>query len=328
MRDIGQAAARRHRSAPQPVIEGSRALTGAPPGLVLGGKYETFGSPLLRSSADLGWRGSVSAEVRRHRDLHCPPFQQPVNEVAIAIAGSAEVQRRADGPEQRFSLRPGEACICPRGVEVRYLHIEAGELDMLHLYLPLDLYGSLKATPGSPASALIYSGGIVDPLIHQVALTIAEELDTGGKDGQLLIDTLGMALAVRMLQRYSRPDDAHLTASFNDAERTRGLDSVRLKRVLDFMDSTLGEAVSLEAMSEVACLSMYHFCRAFKRSTGRSPYQYLSELRISRSKALLAQTDQTIETIAFSAGFSSGGNFARTFKKSVGLSPSLYRLRA
>lgn len=134
-------------------------VTGTPHGTMLGRKYEEGGSRLLCSSTDIPWQGSVAAELRRHTNLHCPSFVQPVNEVAIAIAGTAKVNRRADGPEQNFVLRPGSACICPRGVEVNYLHIAQGQLDMLHLYLPMDLYGNLKTTENAPSSALIYCGG-------------------------------------------------------------------------------------------------------------------------------------------------------------------------
>lgn len=309
----------------QPAREREGALTGVPQGTLLGAKYEASGSRLLRSSADMDWQGTVFAEVRRHTDFHCPAFVQPVNEVAIAIAGSAMVKRRANGAEQNFLLHPGAACICPKGAEVKYLHIASGQLDMLHLYLPMDLYGNLTSTVDAPVSALIYCGGIIDPLLQQIGLSIAEELESGGSTGRLLIDSLGVALAARMLQRYSRQSDSNFTGSYYDTETSKGLDHVRLNRVLDFINDRLCENISLEKLAEVACLSMYHFSRAFKMSTGSAPYQYISNLRISRCRSLLDDPSRTIEDIALCAGFSSGANFARTFKKFVGLSPSQYR---
>ncbi|QTG16944.1 helix-turn-helix transcriptional regulator (plasmid) [Agrobacterium tumefaciens] len=311
----------------EPARDDGRFGTGVPHGAMLGAKYEVFGSKLLRSSAEMAWQGCVAAEIRRHTDLHCPSFLQPVNEVAIAVAGSAKVNRRANGPEQNFLLRPGAACICPRGVEVNYLHIFSGQLDMLHLYLPMDLYGTLNSTANAPVPALIYCGGIVDPLISQIALAISEEMELGRSTGSLLIDSLGMALAARMLQRYSRQSETSLTATFHDAETSKGLDQVRLDRVLDFINHTVTDNISLEKLADIACLSMYHFSRAFKLSTGSAPYQYICNLRISRCKALLADHTRTIEEIAISAGFSSGANFARTFKKVVGISPSQYRIQ-
>jgi AraC family transcriptional regulator len=311
----------------EPTREGGH-VTGTPHGTMLGLKYEEGGSRLLRSSADMPWQGSVAAEVRRHTDLHCPSFVQPVNEVAIAIAGTAKVHRRADGPEQKFVLRPGAACVCPRGVEVNYLHIAKGQLDMLHLYLPMDLYGNLTTTESAPSSALIYCGGFYDPLIKQIAVSISEALQTEGPAGRLLIDSLGMALAAWMLQRYSRQSDSYFTRPYRDAEASRGLDQVRLARVLDFMTENFDKEISLRDLANVACLSVYHFSRAFKQATGTAPVQYISNLRISKCKALLVDPKKKIEDIAFSTGFSSGANFARSFKNLVGLSPSQYRTQS
>lgn len=303
-------------------------VTGTLHGTMLGRKYEEGGSRLLRSSADIPWQGSVAAEVRRHTDLHCPSFVQPVNEVAIAIAGTAIVNRRADGPEQNFILHPGVACVCPRGVEVNYLHIAQGQLDMLHLYLPMDLYGNLRTTVHAPSSALIYCGGFQDPLIKQVAVSISDALQSEGPAGRLLIDSLGMALAAWMLQRYTRQSDSYFTDSYRDAAVSKGLDQVRLARVLEFMTENFDKDISLQDLADVACLSVYHFSRAFKQATGTAPVQYISNLRISKCKAMLVDPQKTIEDIAFSTGFSSGANFARTFKKSVGLSPSQYRTQS
>lgn len=301
--------------------------TGLPHGALLGRKYEEGGSTLLRSSADMIWQGSVAAELRRHTDLHCLAFVQPVNEVAIAITGTASVHRRADGPEQNFNLRPGTACVCPRGVEIKYLHIEHGPLDMLHLYLPMDLYGNLKTTENAPSSALVYCGGFHDPLIRQMAVTISNEMQTEGPNGRLLIDSLGMALAAWMLQRYSRQSASDFTSDYRDAEACGGLDNARLGRVLEFMTENFYKDISLQDLADVACLSIYHFSRAFKQATGMAPVQYISNLRISKCKTLLTSSEDTIEDIAFSTGFSSGANLARAFRKFVGLSPSEYRMQ-
>lgn len=281
-------------------------ITGTSHGTLLGMKYEEGGSRLLSSSADNAWQGSVAAEIRRHTDLHCPSFVQPVNEVAIALAGTAKVSRRADGPEQNFTLRPGSACVCPRGVEVNYLHIAQGPLDMLHLYLPMDLYGNLKTTEKAPSSALIYCGGFQDPLIKQIAVSISDAVQNDEPAQRLLVDSLGMALAAWMLQRYSRQSETYFTRSFRDSEASKGLDPVRLARVREYMAENFDKDISLPDLAGVACLSIYHFSRAFKLATGTAPFQYILNLRISRCKTLLVESRKTIEEIAFSTGFSSG----------------------
>ncbi|MBY2973095.1 helix-turn-helix domain-containing protein [Rhizobium leguminosarum] len=319
----------RNRSLPAratPARESGRLGTGAEIGTVLGSKYELGGSRLLNSSIDLGWRSSVTAEVRRHEDLHCAPFVQQVNEVIIALSGSAQIRRRADGAEQKFLSRPGSACICPRGVAVKYLHIHAGSLDMLHLYLPQDLFGNLACLDNSPIdSGLMYTGGFYDPLVQQIGVAIAEEMQTAGSTGRILLDSLGVALAARMLQNYMRQDSNSFTDVYLDGKSAGGLDRTRLNRVLEFMSQNIDADISLEELASVACLSVYHFARAFKLATGSAPFHYFTDLRLSRAKALLIDPGKTVEDVAFSTGFSSGTNFARAFKKSVGVSPTRFR---
>jgi AraC family transcriptional regulator len=293
---------------------------------MLGSKYELGGSKLIASSVDRGWGSSVTAEVRRHEDLHCTAFVQQVNEVIIALSGSAKIRRRADGPEQKFLSRPGSACICPRGVAVKYLHIHSGSLEMLHLYLPHNLFGNLESQDSSSVdSGLTYTGGFFDPLVQHIGLAIAEELQAEHSAGRIVLDSLALALAARMLQNYTQQVPGNMSGSYIDGKAAGALDHARLNRVLEFMYQHLGSDMTLEELAGVACLSVYHFARAFKLATGSAPVQYLTDLRVARAKALLADPSITVEDVAFSTGFSSGPNFARAFKKSVGLSPTQYR---
>lgn len=295
-------------------------------GVMLGSKYELGGSKLIASSVDRGWGSSVTAEVRRHEDLHCTGFVQQVNEVIIALSGSAKIRRRADGPEQKFLSRPGSACICPRGVAVKYLHIHSGSLDMLHLYLPQNLFGNLESSDSSSVdSGLMYTGGFFDPLVQHIGLAIAEELQAEHSAGRIVLDSLALALAARMLQHYTRQVPGNMSGTYIDGKAAGALDHARLNRVLEFMYQNLASDITLEELAGVACLSVYHFARAFKLATGSAPVQYFTDLRIARAKALLADPSISIEDVAFSTGFSSGPNFARAFRKSVGLSPTHYR---
>ena len=81
-------------------------------------------------------------------------------------------------------------------------------LDMLHLYLSKDVSGGLNDQDTNAEDAgLVYTGGIFDPLIHQIGLAIAEELQASSKSNRLVFDTLSLALSARILQRHTRADD-------------------------------------------------------------------------------------------------------------------------
>ncbi|WP_421590590.1 helix-turn-helix domain-containing protein [Shinella sp. M27] len=295
----------------------------------VGGKYKAAGSKLVKSSVPEDWHGAVAAEIYRHGRLDCQSFLQPVTEVVINLRGTANFRRRATGPEQKFTSRVGSASICPSGVEVSYLHIDCGPLDLLHVFIPTDLFGTLRNTDGSAiGSGLAYQGGIHDPLIQSIGFAVAEELlrdDARDQQSRLLIDSLGIGLAGRLLQRYTGVDRRNFTRAYFEATSGRGLDKMRLERVCDYIRENVDRDISLDDVAGIACLSVFHFCRAFKAATGSSPFQYISNMRIDKAKALLGEKNVTIEEIALSAGFSSGANLARAFKKAVGLSPSEYR---
>ena len=72
-----------------------------------------------------------------------------------------------------------------------------------------------------------------------------------------------------------------------------------------------------------------YFCRLFKRENGKTPMQFLTDLRIAQAKRLLKDPKQfSVEVIAHSCGFADALYFSTCFKKHVGLSPLAYRKNA
>ena len=103
------------------------------------------------------------------------------------------------------------------------------------------------------------------------------------------------------------------------------LDAKRLSRVLDFIDARLGADIALEDLAREACLSSFHFSRLFHQATGSPPHRYVTERRIRVAREMLATGRSSMAEIAFDIGFGSQANFARTFRKFTGVTPSQYR---
>ncbi len=74
-----------------------------------------------------------------------------------------------------------------------------------------------------------------------------------------------------------------------------------------------------------AGLSTFHFLRVFSRVLGVTPHQYLLAARLRRAAALLAHPDRPVTDVAFEVGFGDLSHFARTFRRSVGVSPGRFR---
>lgn len=150
-------------------------------------------------------------------------------------------------------------------------------------------------------------------LAKGLALAIENQLD----HGPAMTEQLAVALAMWIVEH--RNDVSH------SVEERRFARSA-LERVLARIEADYDQDLSLQTLADEACMSRYHFARMFKASTGRSPYQFVLQVRIERAKAMLAKgsTGQaaSMGTIALDAGFSSHSQFSKVFKRLTGMSPA------
>jgi hypothetical protein len=77
-----------------------------------------------------------------------------------------------------------------------------------------------------------------------------------------------------------------------------------------------------------AHLSPYHFSRLFRSHFEETPHEFLTRLRIGRTKTLLARGSHNVTEACFEVGFTSLGSFSSLFLRRVGLTPSEYRRHA
>ena len=98
-----------------------------------------------------------------------------------------------------------------------------------------------------------------------------------------------------------------------------------LLRAKDHADARYREPLDLDALARAACLSRWHFLRAFRRAFGETPHQYLLTRRMERAAALLRNTDRSVADICFTVGLSSVGSFTTSFGRVYGMTPGEYR---
>ncbi|MFL6619051.1 MAG: helix-turn-helix domain-containing protein, partial [Povalibacter sp.] len=78
-------------------------------------------------------------------------------------------------------------------------------------------------------------------------------------------------------------------------------------------------------LARVACMSRYHFCRAFHSQMGVPPYRYVSERRIASATRMLTLSDKSLASIARESGFRGVHQFATLFTRIAGMSPGRFR---
>lgn len=246
---------------------------------------------------------------------------QTDTEVAIDLHGHTEsiVTRRSGRTSEATRSERGMIWMCPGGVVEDFVHLSAPMTRQLHMYLPSSLFSAdvLGERIGrfSPAD-LRYATGFHDVLISGIGAGIAQELSAPTSSGAFLIETLSVALAMRILQR-------HISSAADQRNVGRGLSPRQERRAKELMDDDLG--VTLAQIAAECNLSVTHFVRLFRRSTGMSPHQWLVKRRIQRAISLLATTDEPIATIALMCGFSSQSHLTRAFTSQLGISPGRWR---
>lgn len=98
-----------------------------------------------------------------------------------------------------------------------------------------------------------------------------------------------------------------------------------VKRVKAYIEETLKEEVSVSAIAEYLHISVYYLSHLFKSVTGTTVVEYRNELRLTKAKLMLIQTELPVNQIAQETGFTSASYFTEIFTKSEKIPPSEYR---
>lgn len=99
----------------------------------------------------------------------------------------------------------------------------------------------------------------------------------------------------------------------------------RFARALEKVRAALNEAHRLEGVAEEAGLTRRTFTRRFRKTTGMSFYEWLLDRRVEEAQRLLETTSDSIDSIAYRAGFGTAASLRRRFAAKLDLSPTAYR---
>lgn len=110
-------------------------------------------------------------------------------------------------------------------------------------------------------------------------------------------------------------------------EETYNTSQNPLAFVLNYIKSNLNEKISINSLSEKACMSKATFYRLFKRELGISPNDFILAEKMNKAKVLLLQPGAKVASIGYELGFSDANYFIRTFKKIMGTTPGAYQLK-
>jgi AraC family transcriptional regulator len=156
-----------------------------------------------------------------------------------------------------------------------------------------------------------------DAAIWSTVTKLKQAIDTPDVESRLYVEALGLVLAHELIR---------LNRGMPRAEEPvrGGLAAWQQRIVTGYIDEHLAEQISLATLAQLARLSTYHFCRAFKQSFGVPPHRYHTNRRIEQAKVMLASREHSVTEIGLTLGFSETSSFTAAFRKITGQTPSSY----
>ncbi|MBA3836171.1 MAG: hypothetical protein C0499_00710 [Zymomonas sp.] len=264
------------------------------------------------------WQSDVFANSEASRPA-CPHTHM----IETCLFGGGESSLFIDGRHVfHRRIAPGSTALVRAGEAPRSVTYSAcGQC--MHLYLP-DKLLQQSATEefNCPGSVELQQRGLQDdPMIARMGRLVAQEIQAPSGGSQMMLDSVSLALTVRMLRTWSRLTECSDLL-------TSGLAPWQQKRTIEVLQSRYADDLSIADLAAEARLSPFHFIRSFKRSVGVPPHQYLTKIRLERACVLLETTNLAITDVAFETGYQSPAHFARLFRRHYGLTPTAYRRKA
>lgn len=274
--------------------------------------------------ADLGRVNTILRAVGRRHEVSEYPGPLSVKAVMDGSAawGTAEGRFVVDESSilvlndgQPYSMRIDE----PTPVRTCCLFFERGFVEGVRRSMIACEAACLDDPAASPAhlfSVRLEAGGALLDRIRKMDLSH----DAEWLEEQMLL----AARDVVWLDRQSRALVSKVPAARNS---TRVETLRRLQRAREFLHANAGGATSLDAMAREACLSPYHFHRAFHQTFGETPHAYVTTLRLTRAFHSL-ENGHSVTEVCFGSGFASLGSFSTLFRRRFGVPPSAVQMNS
>jgi AraC-like DNA-binding protein len=227
----------------------------------------------------------------------------------------------------------------------RTLHYDPATYFVMSVDLPA--VGSVhSSTAGEPylAVSLTLDPTIVAGLIRDLPAKVSSELFGSGFSVAPVNEDF-LDAWIRMLRLMERPDEiAALSPAYEREILFRVLQGPlgwmlrdiaspdtalsRISVAINWIRQNFAQTIRVEALAEMAALSVSAFHRHFKAVTALSPLQYQKRVRLLHARSLLIAGQGNATSVSFGVGYESPNQFSREYTRLFGLPPSKDLARA
>ncbi|OHV82604.1 AraC family transcriptional regulator [Rhizobium sp. LCM 4573] len=190
--------------------------------------------------------------------------------------------------------------------------------DCLQFHIPDLVLGELCEQEDLPAfQGLEGSEARVDPVAAHLCRSLLPALENPESAGRLFFDHVGIALAAYLLDNYrggSRP-----LAQSSELSRSQ------MNKIEEYLLTDLTKDHTLESIAAICGMPVSTFAKAFRQTNGMAVHQWLRRRRTERAARLLAESDESIASIAYDCGFTDQAHLTRIFTNLYGATPGAYR---
>ena len=189
-------------------------------------------------------------------------------------------------------------------------------------YLPRTALDAVAHETGMPHSSdLRHQPGVSvdDPVVRGLLSSLLPAISKPEEAHPLFLDHLASALVAHVALRYGGSNVSP------KLPRGGGLPRWQERRVKEMMSESLHREITLAELAKECGLSVRHFARTFRQTTGVTPHRWLLKHRVNHARELMRHRGLSLSEIALASGFADQSHFSRVFTSMLGISPGAWR---
>lgn len=277
--------------------------------------WRKAGVRTLLSSEGRGWK-DIQASF-----LHFAPARTVVpgassHRLSVHFGRPVRAECISDGHVYRRVQSHGDIDIIPAGLEGSWE--DDADCSIFRVYVTPTLVRQVaqELERDSSNTELVPQFQLHDSRLESLVWAIKAELESEEPSNSLYAESLGFALAVRLVEGLDRKSPRVVL-------KGQVLSPALRRRLVEYIETHLDQPLLLADIAAVAGLSVSHLKTLFTRSFGIPVHRYVMRRRVERAKFLLLSGVIPMSQAALEAGFSHQSHMARCMRKILGVSPGM-----